>query len=650
MNQDVFNIALFNDQPLDTWSDIIVSFEYERFAIDSVPTGGFTLAFFDSIVDMPRGGGPGSSLGYTPNTTKEYCRLGGFKGLQAAFLAVGFDNHGLFAAAINGNNGIPLSAINNKDTLTIRGGVTENYKILSLTNLTNNLSNYTNASTFTIDQSANNNSIIQKRSVRILLTNHATKLLVQLKESPERDSFDTIIEMSLPEKTRRSLKTVITNTSDNANTHFNVQNFNVAGFPGTPTTQKIDGCSYRITQPNYGLVENRKLCTGNEYIVTSLPNQIVTYTTDTSKYNLKNIIYTGSGIQVTGSADNDICVIYEKLPLVGLYRFLGEKTSKNFFITTPDELTPKWADIDPTINSVAILTKAVSGVVYVYDYITSSENPEQIGTWRLYQTISYNPALHGENGFLNKVKINGKNLAINAGNEKVHMYRKNISNVWQYVQTLSATITPQLITGFGEELAISDDNLLVGAPQSQKIPFPEPTQGEVYHYVYSQDRNRWDLAMAIGSFYKVNTPLGTFGSVIDFRGNTCVIGSPGEEYRTDPTSIPNVGRVHVFRKTPGGIFSQGTAIAPTENSIERNAFFGSSVSLYDNYLFVLAPYTKVSSNSNITVYNLDCTFETPPPQVGVPACALITFDNRSFILDTITDTYMVSYICQQGGE
>jgi len=651
MNQDVYNIALFNEQALDIWSDIIVSFEYERISYNSSSTGGFALVFFDSISDAPRGGGPGSSLGYAPSNEQDYCQLGGFPGLQAAFLGIGFDNKGLFAAGINGRTGIPLTEINNAQTLTVRDGVANNYNVLKSINLVKVLSSFSNASTFTVDQSAAIGASPLQRSVRVILKNHGTILLVQLKDSPDRNQFDTVLELSLPERQRKSLRVALTNTADNNLTNFKVKNFNVAGFPGVLTKQKIEGCSSVLSQFNYGLVENRRICTGEEFIVTSLPNQVVTYTTDTVKYSLKNIIYTGSGIQVTGSAGNDICVIYEKQPLVGLYKFLGEKLSKNFFINTPDEEISKWVDIDKTNSNVAIFTRAVSGAVHIYNYITQSESPEEIGTWKLYQTINYDPIIHNNKGFLNKVKINGNNLAINADYETVHMYRKNIFNIWEYIQTLSATIAPNLITGFGEEMAISDDNLLVGAPQSQKANIPEPVQGEVYHYIYDKAQNKWNLVMALGSFYNLNTPLGTFGSSIDFQNNICVVGSPGEEYRfTQDDSVINVGRVHVFRKTPGGLFSQGVAIAPEGKYIEKNAFFGSSVSLADNHLFVLSPFTLAESTSNITTYDLSCTFATPPPQINVPACALITFDNRSFILDTITGTYMLSYVCQQGAQ
>jgi hypothetical protein len=156
--------------------------------------------------------------------------------------------------------------------------------------------------------------------------------------------------------------------------------------------------------------------------------------------------------------------------------------------------------------------------------------------------------------------------------------------------------------------------------------------------------------MALGSFYNLNTPLGTFGSSIAFRGDTCIIGSPGEEYRysTGETKV-NIGRIHIFRKSSTGIFSQGASIAPENDFIAKDAFFGSKVAIYNNYAFVLSPFTPFYEKSNITIYDINCTFAIPPPQIGIPACALVTFDNKNFILDSITGTYMLSYTCQLGG-
>ena len=69
------NIAAYNDQPLDTWHDIIISFDYARYNEFIPPTGGFAVVLFDSIIDKPRGGGPGKNLGYLPSDdTQGVCK------------------------------------------------------------------------------------------------------------------------------------------------------------------------------------------------------------------------------------------------------------------------------------------------------------------------------------------------------------------------------------------------------------------------------------------------------------------------------------------------------------------------------------------------------------------------------------------------
>ena len=126
--------------------------------------------------------------------------------------------------------------------------------------------------------------------------------------------------------------------------------------------------------------------------------------------------------------------------------------------------------------------------------------------------------------------------------------------------------------------------------------------------------------MAIGSFFNLNTPLGAFGTSIDFKNNTCIIGSPGAEYRVTPEqSIVNVGRVHIFRKAPNGVFSQRTSIAHEGSYILRNSFFGSSVALFGDYWYILAPFTPADKESNVTILDSRCVFQTPPPQINIPA-------------------------------
>ena len=91
------NIAFFNKQSLDTYHEIVVSFDYARYSRENVPTGGFALTFFRSNFDKPKGGGPGFALGYLPSDETDYCKLDGYRGLNGAVLGVGFDLNGRFA-------------------------------------------------------------------------------------------------------------------------------------------------------------------------------------------------------------------------------------------------------------------------------------------------------------------------------------------------------------------------------------------------------------------------------------------------------------------------------------------------------------------------------------------------------------------------
>jgi len=146
------NIALYNNQALDSYADTIISFEYSRYNPLQDPTGGFAVVFFNNIIDMPRDGGPGQSLGYTSSSiTSDTCRLDGYRGLQGAILGIGFDSSGKFALETDTVNGIALSALKPEPTIAVRDNIRNNYSLLY--NLADNktIQDIPGLSNFTID-------------------------------------------------------------------------------------------------------------------------------------------------------------------------------------------------------------------------------------------------------------------------------------------------------------------------------------------------------------------------------------------------------------------------------------------------------------------------------------------------------------------
>ena len=313
---------------------------------------------------------------------------------------------------------------------------------------------------------------------------------------------------------------------------------------------------------------------------------------------------------------------------------------------TPDNAEATAADIDG--DTLAICTATLSGSVYIYTYNRDTTNPSTLGTWQLYQTITSTQVSSGA-GMGNFAQLYGDNMLISNSNDTVHAFRKNINQRWDFIQTIVSPITS--VTNFGDTVAVDGDDMIIGAPVSQKFQYPEPAQGEAYHYVFDGALNQWRLAMAIGSFYNLNTPNGNFGNSVALQNNYALIGCPGEEYRYTPESAPlvNVGRVYVFQKTTGGVFSQATVIAPASGTIEPYMNFGNKVGLYNNIAAILSPFTPAYVKSYISIYNLDCSFPLPPENIPIPACALQLMDYSGFVLDTISNTYMLSYTCQLVG-
>lgn len=649
------NMVYWNDQALDTWQDIIISFEYARFAIDTAPSGGFAIVFFDSISDSPRGGGRDYSLGYTPNDGVDYCSQGGYNGLQSAFLGIGFDPTGFFAIQQSYVTGLPVSSVDLGPTLAVRGGVDTDYSVLYYSSLNKLISGVEGAKNFQISQNVSSIDSAKYQAVRIILGKSSTELKIQVKDDNTNDTFVTIAQIAIPLKDRTALKVGLTHTTAEGATMFRVRNFNVAGYPGAPTTRRLANCSQMIRKNDYGLYNNI-LAMGDEFITTAEYRKVLTYTSDTIRYKLSNIITTGSGITLFGDDSVSIIARVDNSPQIVVYRYLGEKTARvqpttvNRFIT-PDNQIATSADIAG--GTLAICTPSNNGTAYIYAYNRSSANLAQYGTWSLYQTL--NGVTDVPSGSATSmgvsVQISGRNMLVGDINLTVHAFRKDINENWTYIQTLSCPIATTGNTRFGSIISLEGDDAVIGAPNCFKEQYRQPGQGEAFHFVYESGTGRWRHVMSLGSFYDINTPNGNFGTSIKLYDNYCAIGAPFEPYREDPnsnTEVANVGRVYVFQKTKSGIFSQANVIAPGDDIRQQNMGFGAAVSIYGNLLAVLSPYEEIDRKSYLSIYRLDCRFTIPPLHVPIPPCALRLSDDSGFIIDLINNDYMVSVSCELG--
>lgn len=641
------NIAAWNDQPLDTWHDIVVSFDYARYNLEGAPTGGFAVVLFEDIVDMPRNGGPGYCLGYTPSTEADDCRPNGYTGLEGGFLGIGFDSRGNFALATNTVNGIALSSQKPQQSVAVRDSIANSFGLIY--NLSDNktLNDIPGLEAFTLDQSLSSINEVIYRTVRIILSKNCTQLEVQLKADANNDTYISVFTYTLNTLDRTAVKVALTNTTLEGNTKFLIKNFNVAGYPGTTQDEDLlPACQQIILQdlhcpPSF-------MSMGQEYISFPIGTQLRTYTTDLRQFKVKNNIYSGNGITLFGEdRNNNFVGYYNDTSSVIVFKFLGEKTGATSVVPTSDGTVPIAADIYD--NDLVICTQpdedvGNTGGAYIYRYNTTSVDPTIIGTWSLYQTILPDNVLSGI-GLGSSVSLYRDSLAIGNSNQIVHMFKRQPSGLFQFVQNITPPMSGTV--NFGSTISIDDNDMVVGAPYSQKINFPNPGQGEVFHYYYSNTSNSWNLIMSIGNFYNLNTIAGNFGKSLRLRNNLLVIGSPCEAWLEDGATdeAPNIGRVYVFNKSSNGIFTQATVLTPNSAIREPYMFFGDAVNAYDKYVSVVAPYTSNYNKSYLCVYDSTCLFPTPPTHIPIPDCALSLYDSSGFVISIANQTYMLSLSC-----
>jgi hypothetical protein len=227
------NIAFFNRQALDTYHEIVVSFDYARYNYNDVPTGGFGIVFFDAAFNKPREGGPGLALGYLPSSEKQYCKQEGYAGLNGAKLGIGFDLNGVFGLRGANYDGTNTPTPN---SVSIRLGTEDNFKYVATSK------NFLNTPfKIKVGESLNPGDQIYYNSVRVIITNGFTKVTVQIKDKKSKN-FYTVLETNIPIKRRTAVRVALTSTVEDDTTQFDIKNFNVAGFPGEPAPPLFEDC------------------------------------------------------------------------------------------------------------------------------------------------------------------------------------------------------------------------------------------------------------------------------------------------------------------------------------------------------------------------------------------------------------------------
>ena len=637
MAYELNNIAIFNDQSLDSEHDIIVSFDYAMYNYYNNPLGGFAVVFYDSINDVPRGGGPKYSLGYCPSNEVVSCNVDGFPGLLGAYIGIGFDPQGKFSLATTLVDG--LTSIN-ENSIGLRGGVLADYSLLY--NTTNLKSWNHSLSSFNIAENLGFNQEVLYKTVRIILKHAGTKLIVQLKNNRNDENYITVFEYDLPEIKRRSFKVAVTRCKDSDldTTVFDLKNFNVAGYPGAPSDITLSQCYQNLEVGDYSAYNF--LPVGSEWIAVPGEKTVKIYSTDTEKYSLEQTIISSNGIKVLGSDKDTILMSYLDQCSVLIYDYLGTKFARTYTFDLPVSGQIVGGDINDDLVAVTINLQSVSSVTYVYKLNTSSAPLSSLGEWQLFQTITSDLVPSGV-GMGISCQINNDYLLLGNINQYVHSLKYNEYTGYQPHQTIFSPMSG--ITRFGYSLAREGRDLIIGAPYSSKIGYYEPGQGEAYHYFLYSTTDQWGPVMALGYFYNIYTPAGNFGNSVSLNDNVCVIGSPGEMWKDstkDYEDIPNVGRTYIFRKTTGGYFTQATVLYPISTDLEKYMFFGQAVGNYKTTAACLAPYTVLDYKCKLQIFNVDCIYPAPPTRIPIPDNPISLYDYSGFVISTKNDTYLVT--------
>jgi hypothetical protein len=615
-------VLTWNDQALDTYHDIVISFTYAMYNYNDTPTCGFCVSLFESLNEKPRGGGPFYSLGYTPSDINDVCNPQGYSGLESALYGIGFDVNGIFAKKTNKVNGV-LSTIEN--SICLRNGIRSDYSFIKQSENLLYSDNFTLAQQLTsLDE-----KIIYKQ-IRVIFKNALSKLEIEAKEESEKE-FKNIFQHEFAVMPPTSVKVGLFFTSLDQDTKFELKNFNVAGFPSRYEKTKLFSSCSQILSTNKNLMGN-KLPAYNEWIVASNPKGFQIYKSNSESYIFKQNVISTSQFKVLNYNDNYIFIKANNNLLI--YEYSGNSFIKQFTLRLPENL-----DISSCAGygDTLVMASTSNETFYVYKYDPNAFDLENIGNWFLYQTFA-----HDISGYGNVVEMNENYIIASSKDDIVTSFIKDPNFGYLFHQNIFKP-NSNAIT-FGRTISLDNRDLLIGAPYAQKSSYQNFGNGEVYHYYLSELDKKWTLIMEMGDFFKIDSPAGNFGNSLKIRDNIAIVGAPSESYYlSGAAEEPNVGRAYVFRKTPYGYFTQSGVLAPLSGNVKSYTFFGSQVNTFQNLAIVGVPFTLDLSKGQISIFNIDCVFTTPPLHLPIPVNAIQLLNLEGFVIDREEEDYMVVF-------
>jgi hypothetical protein len=178
----------------------------------------------------------------------------------------------------------------------------------------------------------------------------------------------------------------------------------------------------------------------------------------------------------------------------------------------------------------------MTGAVYVFtrDPATSSWSQQGDGL------------MTGKDGFGSVVVLKGDMLAASSPKANEVSSFERVGSTWSPFFTISAP-TEVIAGSFGWSLAITDSQLLVGAPDDASI-----AHGQGSATLYSLGRSSWDLEQIFRPQTEVTSADQHFGFSVAMSDQLIVIGAPWYP--------PIAGYIHMFTSTGGTYVEDGGII------------------------------------------------------------------------------------------
>lgn len=639
------SLVAWNKEVLDTYHDIVVSFDYTRYAIPSVPQGGFCVVFFEDENEVPVVGGPEYNLGYTPSNKSDYCYIRGYSGFKNGYLGVGFDLPGRFGEKTDLVDGLEVPIPN---SCSIRGSETDKYKLLATSkNLLYTQSPFLIASQIKAPENKKYNT------VRVIISKAFTDIEVQVKKEEDK-SFFTVLKAKLPIKRQTGVKVGITNTLLDNYTKFELKNFNVAGFPGAVAPPLLENCAETYS---YATVQGKTIVSGKNFAAVPVDGGVNVYDIRNGSLNRIQSIQESDKAYLLGGNDNFLILNKSSTYDLDIYYRANSRFIKTQTISLTGDVDnvplseiggfPECADVDD--KTLAVGNKKG---VYLWQFFPGTA---AYGTFSYIQAITN--SISGDIGY--SVQVDGDKLLTGGGKPRLSgrynsfvAYYKNNGLDWNIEpeQIFTSPISGNPYDEFGYTLRLQGNEAIIGSPNEGRRGLNTVGHGEAYHYVFSLNRQKgkreWRPVMGLGNYFLIDSPGGNFGTALDFIGNNLIISAPYENYLFPPDLIfenkPNCGRVYVFRKNRGGTFSQAAILAPDPFRAREYLLFGRYVGYCGNNTAIVGvPYNdNILFNAEVDAYKYNCIFELPPAHLPINLNSIALYDSAGYVIDMKSFTYM----------